>query len=43
MYGEDLERQVGLWRGRGRTRVSEEVENAQQECQEEKQKQACKE
>ena len=43
MYGEDLKRQVGLWWGRGRTRVGEEVKNAQQESQEEKQKQACKE
>ena len=43
MDGEDLQRQVWLWRGRGGTRVGEEVENAQQECQEEKQKQACKE
>ena len=43
MDGEDLKRQVGLWGERGRTRVGEEVENAQQECQEEKQKQACKE
>ena len=43
MYGEDLKRQVGLWWGRGRTRVGEEVQDTQEESQEEKQKQACKE
>ena len=43
MDGEDLQRQVWLWRGRGRTRVGEEVKNTQEEGQEEKQKQACKE
>ena len=43
MDREDLQRQVWLRRGRGETREGEEVENAQQECQEKKQKQACKE
>ena len=43
MDGEDLQRQVWLRRGRGRTRVGEEVENAQQECQEKNQEQARKE
>ena len=43
MDGEYLQRQVWLRRGRGGTREGEEVENAQQECQEKKQKQAGKE
>ena len=43
MDGKDMKRQVGLWGGRGRTRVGEEVRDTQEESQEEKQKQACKE
>ena len=43
MDREDLQRQVWLRRGREGTREGEEVENAQQECQEKKQKQAGKE
>ena len=43
MDGEDLQRQVWLRRGRGGTREGEEVENAQQECQEKNQEQARKE